>query len=91
MESDREGICGPCRDSFEETGRAVCEVCGARRALQPGRRCPSCPPLPAYFDSARAGRFRSQGIELAVLGMIQQDLARDYKLRQAVWVAEINF
>jgi phenylalanyl-tRNA synthetase beta chain len=46
---------------------------------------------PAYFDSARAGRFRSQGIELAVLGMIQQDLARDYKLRQTVWVAEINF
>ena len=46
---------------------------------------------PAYFEPGRAGRFRSQGIELAVLGMIQQDLARDYKLRQAVWVAEINF
>jgi phenylalanyl-tRNA synthetase beta chain len=46
---------------------------------------------PAYFEAGRAGRMRSQGIELAVLGMIQQDLARDYKLRQAVWVAEINF
>jgi phenylalanyl-tRNA synthetase beta chain len=46
---------------------------------------------PAYFEAARVGRFRSQGIELAVLGLIQQDLARDYKLRQAVWVAEINF
>jgi phenylalanyl-tRNA synthetase beta chain len=46
---------------------------------------------PAYFEAGRAGRMRSQGVELAVLGLIQQDLARDYKLRQAVWVAEINF
>ncbi len=33
----------------------------------------------------------SQGVELAVLGLIQQDLAREYKLRQEVWVAEIDF
>ncbi len=46
---------------------------------------------PAYFQPGRCGRFRSNGIELAILGMIQQDLARDYKLRQPVWVAEINF
>jgi phenylalanyl-tRNA synthetase beta chain len=49
------------------------------------------PSGPAYFEVGRAGRFRSQGIELAVLGQIQQDIVRDYKLRQAVWVAEINF
>jgi phenylalanyl-tRNA synthetase beta chain len=46
---------------------------------------------PEYFESARSGRIRAEGVELAVLGQIQQDLARDYKLRQAVWVAEINF
>ena len=28
---------------------------------------------------------------MAVFGLIQQDLAREYKLRQAVWVAEIDF
>jgi phenylalanyl-tRNA synthetase beta chain len=33
----------------------------------------------------------SQGVELAVLGLIQQDLAREYKLCQEVWVAEVDF
>ncbi len=28
---------------------------------------------------------------MAVLGLIRQDVARDYKLRQAVWMAEIKF
>ena len=32
----------------------------------------------------------SQGAELAVFGLTQQDLAREYKLRQDVWVAEID-
>jgi len=45
----------------------------------------------AYLQQGCGGRMNSQGTELAVLGMIQQDLAREYKLRQAVWVAEINF
>ncbi len=49
------------------------------------------PSGPTYFDSARSGRMRSEGVELADLGQIQQDLVRDYKLRQAVWIAEINF
>ena len=46
---------------------------------------------PSYFEAGRAGRIRSQGVELAVFGMIQQEVAREYKLRQAIWVAEIDF
>jgi phenylalanyl-tRNA synthetase beta chain len=46
---------------------------------------------PAYFEAGRAGRMRSQGVEWAVFGLIHQDLARMYKLRQPVWVAEIDF
>jgi phenylalanyl-tRNA synthetase beta chain len=49
------------------------------------------PSGPSYLDPERAGRMRSQGVELAVLGMIQQDLAREYKLRQAIWVAAVDF
>ena len=55
---------------------------------------PACdfdPSGPAYFQQGRSGRMSTQGLELAVLGLIQQDLAREYKLRQAVWVAEIDF
>jgi phenylalanyl-tRNA synthetase beta chain len=46
---------------------------------------------PAYFQPGRSGRMISQSAELAVFGQIQQDLAREYKLRQVVWVAEIDF
>ena len=45
----------------------------------------------SYFQRGRSGLMGSQGVELAVLGLIQQDLAREYKLRQEVWVAEIDF
>ena len=48
-------------------------------------------PGPHISSKGAAGRMRSQGVELAVFGLIQQDLAREYKLRQAVWVAEIDF
>jgi len=44
-----------------------------------------------YLQPGRSGGTSSQGVELAVLGLIQQDLAREYKLRQEVWVAEIDF
>jgi len=44
-----------------------------------------------YLQPGRSGRMRSQGVELAVFGKVQQDLAREYKLRQDVWVAEIDF
>jgi phenylalanyl-tRNA synthetase beta chain len=47
----------------------------------------NCP----YLQQGRSGRLRSQGIPMAVWGLIQQDLARDYKLRQDVWMAEIDF
>jgi len=44
-----------------------------------------------YFQQGRSGRLTLQGAELAVLGAIHQDQAREYKLRQEVWVAEIDF
>jgi phenylalanyl-tRNA synthetase beta chain len=44
-----------------------------------------------YLQQGRSGRLSSRGIPMAVLGPIQQDLARDYKLRQDVWMAEIDF
>ncbi len=49
------------------------------------------PSGPLYLEAGRAGHMRSQDVELAVFGMIRQDLAREYKLRQAIWVAEIAF
>jgi phenylalanyl-tRNA synthetase beta chain len=44
-----------------------------------------------YFQQGRSGRMSSQGVELAVVGLIAQDLAREYKLRQEAWVAEVDF
>jgi phenylalanyl-tRNA synthetase beta chain len=44
-----------------------------------------------YLQPGRSGRMSSQGVELAVFGLIHQDLGREYKLRQGVWVAEIDF
>jgi len=46
---------------------------------------------PSYLEAGRAGGMRSQGVKLAAFGMIHQDLGREYKLRQAIWVAEIDF
>jgi phenylalanyl-tRNA synthetase beta chain len=43
-----------------------------------------------YYEEGCSGRLTSQGVALAVFGQLRQDLAREYKLRQAVWVAEIN-
>jgi len=45
----------------------------------------------SYFQPGRSGRLTSRGVDLAVFGLIHRDLARDYKLRQEVWVAEIDF
>ena len=44
-----------------------------------------------YLQPGHSGRMISQGVELAVFGLIQQDLGGEYKLRQEVWVAEIDF
>jgi phenylalanyl-tRNA synthetase beta chain len=44
-----------------------------------------------YYQQGDCGRMTSQNAELAVFGQIRQDLAGDYRLRQAVWVAEIDF
>jgi phenylalanyl-tRNA synthetase beta chain len=44
-----------------------------------------------YLQPGCSGRMSSKGVDFAVFGLIQQDLAREYKLRQEVWVAEVNF
>jgi phenylalanyl-tRNA synthetase beta chain len=46
---------------------------------------------PPYLQPRQCGRFLVGEAELAVLGQIHSDIVRDYKLRQPVWVAEINF
>ncbi len=46
----------------------------------------NCP----HYEEGGRGRLTAQGAALAVFGQLQQDLAREYKLRQAVWLAEID-
>ena len=48
------------------------------------------PSGPEYLEPTRRGRMCSQHAELAVFGSIRQDLAREYNLRRAVWVAEVD-
>jgi phenylalanyl-tRNA synthetase beta chain len=43
-----------------------------------------------YFQKGRAGRFCAGGKLLAVLGQLRDSIARDYKLRQAPWLAEVE-
>jgi phenylalanyl-tRNA synthetase beta chain len=45
----------------------------------------------SYLQPGRSGRIIARGSELAVFGLMHQDLAREYKLRQDVWVAEVDF
>jgi phenylalanyl-tRNA synthetase beta chain len=48
-------------------------------------------PTPAeYHEAGLAGRFTSSGHTLAVFGRLSGELARHYKLRQDVWLAEID-
>jgi phenylalanyl-tRNA synthetase beta chain len=44
-----------------------------------------------YLQPGRSARMRCEDVELAALGLIQEEPAREYKLRQEVWVAEIDF
>jgi phenylalanyl-tRNA synthetase beta chain len=46
---------------------------------------------PPYLQPGQSGRMISEGVELAVFGKVRQDLADGYKLRQDIWVAEIDF
>ncbi len=43
-----------------------------------------------YYESGSSGRLTSGGSTLAVLGQLGENLARDYKLRAAVWLAEVD-
>ena len=53
-------------------------------------QCDFQPSACPYGEKGQSGRVTSQGETLAVFGQLQQDVAREYKLRQAVWVAEID-
>jgi phenylalanyl-tRNA synthetase beta chain len=37
------------------------------------------------------GRFVASGEPLAIFGQLSQEIARDYKLRHFVWLAEVDF
>jgi phenylalanyl-tRNA synthetase beta chain len=43
-----------------------------------------------YLQASRSGRFTSKGKSLAVFGQLGADYVRDYKLRQDVWLADVN-
>jgi phenylalanyl-tRNA synthetase beta chain len=43
-----------------------------------------------YFEAALAGRFIAGDKPLAVLGELRQEIARHYKMRQPVWLAEVD-
>ena len=48
-------------------------------------------PLDAgYLEGGVAGRFVAEDMTVATLGRLREDLARGYKLRQALWLAEIE-
>jgi phenylalanyl-tRNA synthetase beta chain len=42
------------------------------------------------YEPGQSGRFVAGECVVAVFGQLRSDLARDYKLRQPVWVAEID-
>ena len=44
-----------------------------------------------YFVGAKSGRFQAGGKPLAVFGCIRNEVVLDNKLRQPVWVAEVDF
>jgi phenylalanyl-tRNA synthetase beta chain len=43
-----------------------------------------------HYEPGQSGRFVAGESVVAVFGQLRSDLARDYKLRQPVWVAEID-
>jgi phenylalanyl-tRNA synthetase beta chain len=48
------------------------------------------PSAPGYFDAGTSGHFEAEGRTVAGFGRIRGDVARDYGLRQPVWVAEVD-
>ena len=44
----------------------------------------------AYYESGLGGRFTSRGRTLVIFGRLSGEIARDYKLRQDVWLAEAD-
>jgi len=43
-----------------------------------------------YYEPGQSGRFVAGGKPLATFGQLSRAIARDYKLRQAVWLAEVD-
>jgi phenylalanyl-tRNA synthetase beta chain len=43
-----------------------------------------------YYEAGLSGRFVAAAETLAVFGQLSRDLARAYKLRQPVWLAEVD-
>jgi len=44
-----------------------------------------------HYEPGQSGRFSSQGQSLAIFGRLRREIERDYKLRQPVWLAEVDF
>ena len=43
-----------------------------------------------YYEPSLAGRFVAGGTSLVVCGRLSRDMAHEYKLRQPVWLAEVD-
>ena len=43
----------------------------------------------SYFEAGRAGSFSTGGKSVAVLGRLRDSIARNYKMRQTPWLAEV--
>ena len=44
-----------------------------------------------YYEAGLSGRFMARGQTIAIFGQLKGELARDGKLRQTVWLAEVDF
>jgi phenylalanyl-tRNA synthetase beta chain len=43
-----------------------------------------------YYEKGLAGRFLDQSGDLAILGQLSREIASEYKVRQALWLAEVH-
>jgi len=44
-----------------------------------------------YYEPCQSGRFTAQGETLGILGRLSREIEREYKLRQPLWLAEVDF
>jgi phenylalanyl-tRNA synthetase beta chain len=90
------GLCGHRRPtSVHDTERAFAffDLKGDLETLLEAFELPTLrfePDRCRYHEAGLSGRFVAGGQTLAVFGELSRELAREYKFRQAVWLAEVD-